>query len=67
MNRDFPDGSASEESACNGEDLSLIPGLGRPLWEGNGNPIFTLLQQPGTKPTTSKVYLQSFSYLFIDY
>ena len=29
-------GSVSKESACNGEDPGLIPGLGRSLGEGNG-------------------------------
>jgi len=28
-----------KESACNGGDLSLIPGEGRSLGEGNGNPL----------------------------
>ena len=32
----LPGGSAGKESACNVEDLHLIPGLGRPLREGNG-------------------------------
>jgi len=31
---DFLGGSDSKESACNGGDLSLIPGLGRPLEKG---------------------------------
>ena len=31
----FPDSSAGKESACNAEDLGLIPGLGRPPGEGN--------------------------------
>ena len=26
-------------SACNVGDLGLIPGLGRPTGEGNGNPL----------------------------
>ena len=30
----FPGGSAGKESACNVEDLGLIPGLGRPLEKG---------------------------------
>ena len=33
----FPGGSEGKESACNVEDLGLIPGLGRSLGEGNGN------------------------------
>ena len=31
-----PDG---KESACNVGDMGLIPGLGRPSGEGNGNPL----------------------------
>ena len=31
-----PGGSDSKESACDAEDLGLIPGLGRSLGEGNG-------------------------------
>ena len=33
----FPGSSAGEESACNAEDLGLIPDLGRPPGEGNSN------------------------------
>ena len=32
-----PGGSDSKVSACNVEDLGLIPGLGRSPGEGNGN------------------------------
>ena len=35
----FPGGSDGKESACNAEDLGLIPGLGRSPGEGNGNPL----------------------------
>ena len=35
----FPGGSDSKESACNVEDLGLIPGLGRYPGERNGNPL----------------------------
>ena len=35
----FPGGSDGKEPACNTRDLSLIPGLGRSLEEGNGNPL----------------------------
>ena len=35
----FPDGSDSKESAGNVGDLGLIPGSGRSLGEGNGNPL----------------------------
>ena len=32
----FPCSSDSKESACNAQDLGLIPGLGRSPGEGNG-------------------------------
>ena len=32
----FPSGSDSQDSTCNAEDLSSIPGLGRSPGEGNG-------------------------------
>ena len=32
----FPDSSVGKESACNAEDLSLIPGSGRSTGEGIG-------------------------------
>ena len=35
----FPGGSDDKESACNGEDSGSIPGFGRSLGEGNGNPL----------------------------
>ena len=35
----FPGGSEVKASACNAGDLGLIPGSGRPLGEGNGNPL----------------------------
>ena len=35
----FPCGSAGKESACNVEDLSSIPGLGRSPGEGKGYPL----------------------------
>ena len=35
----FPVSSVGKESACNAEDLGLIPGLGRSLGEGNGYPF----------------------------
>ena len=31
--------SAGKESACNAGDLDSIPGLGRSLGNGNGNPL----------------------------
>ena len=35
----FPCGSAGRDSACNVEDLGLIPGLGRSSGEGKGYPL----------------------------
>ena len=36
----FPGCSESKASACNAGDLGSIPGLGRSLGEGNGNPVW---------------------------
>ena len=35
----FPCGSDSKESACKAGDLGSIPGSGRSIGEGNGNPL----------------------------
>ena len=35
----FPGGSAGKRSTCQEGDVSLIPGSGRSLGEGNGNPL----------------------------
>ena len=37
--QDFPGGSDGKGFACNVGDLDSIPGLGRSLGEGNGNPL----------------------------
>ena len=43
----FPGGSDGKESACNAGDLGLIPGIRRPLGEGNGNPLqYPCLENP---------------------
>ena len=43
----FPGGSDGKESACNAGDPGLIPGLGRSLGEGNGNPLqYSCLENP---------------------
>ena len=43
----FPGGSDSKESACNAEDLSSTPGLGRSPGEGNGYPLqYSCLENP---------------------
>ena len=36
---DFPDSSVLKNLPANARDVSLIPGLGRSLGEGNGNPF----------------------------
>ena len=35
----FPDGSDGKKSACNAEELDLIPGSGRSPTERNGYPL----------------------------
>ena len=43
----FPGGSEVKVSACNTGDLGLIPGSGRSLGEGNGNPFqYSCLDNP---------------------
>ena len=43
----FPGGSDGKESACNAGDLGSIPGSGRSLGEGNGNPLqYSYLENP---------------------
>ena len=43
----LPGGSAGKESACNGEDLGSIPGLGRSPGGGHGNPFqYSCLENP---------------------
>ena len=45
--KDFPGGSDSKESACNAGNPGSIPGLGRSLGEGNGNPLqYSCLENP---------------------
>ena len=43
-------GSDGKESACNAEDLSLIPGLERSAGKGNGYPLqYSCLRIPWTE------------------
>ena len=43
----FPGGSVGKESACNVRDLGSIPGLGRSLGGGHGNPPqYSCLENP---------------------
>ena len=47
LNGGFPHSSVSKESAWNAGDLVSIPGLGRSLGEGNGNPLqYSCLKNP---------------------
>ena len=40
-------GASGKESACNAEDMGLIPGLGKSPGEGNGNPLqYSCLENP---------------------
>ena len=48
---DFPGGSDSKESTYNAGDLGSIPGLGRSLGGGHGNPLIFL---PGEIPWTEE-------------
>ena len=44
---DFPGGSDGKGSVYNAGDLGSIPWLGRPLGEGNGNPLqYSCLENP---------------------
>ena len=59
-----PDGSVGQESACNAEDLSLIPGSGRSTAEGMGYPILFswasfVAQLIKTLPAMGEIWLQS--------
>ena len=43
----IPGGSEDKASACNAGDPGSIPGLGRSLGEGNGNPLqYSFLENP---------------------
>ena len=43
----LPGGLEGKESACNAGDLGSIPGLGRLLGEGHGNPLqYSCLENP---------------------
>ena len=47
---DFLGDSDGKESACNTGDPGSIPGSGRSLGEGNGNPLqYSCLENPGRK------------------
>ena len=43
----FPGDSDCKESACNAGDLGSVPGLGRSLGGGHGNPLqYSCLENP---------------------
>ena len=45
--QDFPGGSDSKAFAYNAGDLGSVPGSGRSLGEGNGNPLqYSCLENP---------------------
>ena len=47
LDRGFPAGSDSKESACNVGDSGSIPGSERSPGEGNGNPLqYSCLENP---------------------
>ena len=49
---DFPGGLEGKASACNAGDPGSIPGLGRSLGEGNGNPLqYYCLENPMNRGT----------------
>jgi len=45
--KNLPAKKKKKDSACNAGDPGLIPGLGRSLGEGNGNPLqYSCLENP---------------------
>ena len=50
----FPGGSDGKESACNAEDLGLIPELGRSPGEGNSDPLQQMTSPYGRKQRGNK-------------
>ena len=54
---EFPSGSVGKESACNAGDMGLIPGLGRSLGGGHGNPF----QQPCLENPRGQRNLEGYS------
>ena len=52
MHMGFPPSSVGKESACNAEDMGLIPGSGRSPGGGNGNPLqYSCLENPMDRGT----------------
>ena len=63
----FPGGSDSKESAHSAGDSRLIPGLGRSLGEGNGNPLqHSCLDNPmGGEACSATVYVVTTEQLIV--
>ena len=48
---EFPDNSVLKNLPANAGDMGLIPGLGRSLGDGNGNPLqYSCLGNPMEEP-----------------
>ena len=61
----FPSGLTGKESACNGGDLGLIPGLRRCPGEGNGCPLhYSSLENSTDWVTKSRTGLSDFHFHF---
>ena len=60
----FPGGSEDKASVCNEEDPGFIPGLGRSLGEGNGNPLQYLCLEKSHGPR-SLVGYSPWGHLFV--
>ena len=59
----FLGGSGGKKSTCNVRDMGLIPGLGRSLGEGNGNPLqYCCLENPVLLPGESHGWRSLVSY-----
>ena len=62
----YPGGSDGEQSACNVEDLGLIPGLGRYPEEGNGYPLqYSALENSMEELVTTERLTVSVSYVLL--
>ena len=55
----FPGGLDGKDSACNAGDQGLIPGLGRALGEGHGNPLqYSCLENPKDRGAWRAIVLE---------
>ena len=61
----FPSGSNGKESACSEGDPSSIPGLGRPLGEGNGYSVFLPVEFHGERCVSHLIYPFTSWYILI--